>query len=103
MATVKLSGENFRLEVTESKVPVLVDFYASWCTPCRMIRPLLEDISEELAGRAKIARVDVTEETELADKYPILNLPTMLIFRDGVVTDTLVGASGKQQIMALLQ
>ncbi|MBR4112842.1 MAG: thioredoxin [Ruminiclostridium sp.] len=103
MATVKLSGENFRLEVTESKVPVLVDFYASWCTPCRMIRPLLEDISEELAGRAKIARVDVTEETELADKYRILNLPTMLIFRDGVVTDTLVGASGKQQIMALLQ
>ena len=103
MATVKLSGENFRLEVTESKIPVLVDFYASWCTPCRMIRPLLEDISEELAGRAKIARVDVTEETELADKYRILNLPTMLIFRDGVVTDTLVGASGKQQIMALLQ
>lgn len=103
MATVKLSGENFRLEVTESKVPVLVDFYAGWCTPCRMIRPLLEDISEELAGRAKIARVDVTEETELADKYRILNLPTMLIFRDGVVTDTLVGASGKQQIMALLQ
>mgnify|MGYP003299160326 FL=1 len=103
MATVKLSGENFRLEVTESKVPVLVDFYAGWCTPCRMIMPLLEDISEELAGRAKIARVDVTEETELADKYRILNLPTMLIFRDGVVTDTLVGASGKQQIMALLQ
>lgn len=103
MATVKLSGENFRLEVTESEVPVLVDFYAGWCTPCRMIMPLLEDISEELAGRAKIARVDVTEETELADKYRILNLPTMLIFRDGVVTDTLVGASGKQQIMALLQ
>lgn len=103
MATVKLSGENFRLEVTESKVPVLVDFYAGWCTPCRMLMPLLEDISEELAGRAKIARVDVTEETELADKYRILNLPTMLIFRDGVVTDTLVGASGKQQIMALLQ
>lgn len=103
MATVKLSGENFRLEVTESKVPVLVDFYAGWCTPCRMIMPLLEDLSEELAGRAKIARVDVTEETELADKYRILNLPTMLIFRDGVVTDTLVGASGKQQIMALLQ
>lgn len=103
MATVKLSGENFRLEVTESKVPVLVDFYAGWCTPCRMIMPLLEDISEELAGRAKIARVDVTEETELADKYRILNLPTMLIFRNGVVTDTLVGASGKQQIMALLQ
>ncbi|MBO5377477.1 MAG: thioredoxin [Ruminiclostridium sp.] len=103
MATVKLSGENFRLEVTEAKVPVLVDFYAGWCTPCRMIMPLLEDISEELAGRAKIARVDVTEETELADKYRILNLPTMLIFRDGVVTDTLVGVSGKQQIMALLQ
>ena len=68
-----------------------------------MISPLLEDISEELAGKVKIAKVDVTEESELADKYRILNVPTMMIFRRGEVTDTLVGASGKQQIIELLK
>lgn len=101
MATVKINGQNFRKEVTESKIPVLVDFYAGWCTPCRMLSPVLEDISEELMGEVKIARVDVMEESELADKFHILNLPTMVIFRGGVVTDTLVGAAGKQQIMEL--
>lgn len=103
MATVKLCGENFRREVTESEIPVLVDFCAGWCTPCRMLSPVLEDISDELTGRAKIGKVDVTEEAELADHYRILNLPTMMIFRNGKVTDTLVGASGKQQIMELLE
>lgn len=103
MATLKLNSENFSSEVTESPIPVLVDFYASWCTPCRVILPMLEDISEELAGRAKITRVDVMEESELADRFRILNIPTMIIFRNGIITDTLVGASGKQQILALLQ
>lgn len=103
MATVKINGQNFRKEVTESQIPVLVDFYAGWCTPCRMLSPVLEDISEELMGSVKIAKVDVTEESELADKFHILNLPTMMIFRGGVVTDTLVGAAGKQQIMALFE
>ncbi len=102
MSTVKLNVENFRHEVTESDIPVLVDFYAGWCAPCRMLSPVLEDISEELRGTVKIGKVDVTEEGELAEKYRILNLPTMMIFRDGKVTDTLVGAAGKQQIMGLL-
>ena len=103
MATIELNNENFCHEVTESEIPVLVDFYAGWCSPCRMISPLLEDISEELAGKVKIAKVDVTEESELADKYRILNVPTMMIFRRGEVIDTLVGASGKQQIIELLK
>ncbi len=103
MATVALSGENFRKEVTESEIPVLVDFYAGWCTPCRMLSPVLEDISEELKGEVKIGKVDVTKESELADSFHILNLPTMMIFRGGQVTDTLVGAAGKQQIIELLR
>ncbi len=103
MSTVKVNTENFRNEVTESEIPVLVDFYAGWCTPCRMISPVLEDISDELCGQVKIAKVDVTEDGELAEKYRILNLPTMMIFRSGQVTDTLVGAAGKQQILDLLR
>ena len=103
MSTINVSTENFHSEVTESDIPVLVDFYAGWCTPCRMLSPVLEDISEELSGRVKIAKVDVTEESDLAEKFRILNLPTMMIFRKGQVTDTLVGAAGKQQIMELLR
>ncbi len=103
MPTVNINTENFHSEVTESDIPVLVDFYAGWCTPCRMLSPVLEDISEELRGRVKIAKVDVTEESDLAEKFRILNLPTMMIFRRGQVTDTLVGAAGKQQIIELLR
>lgn len=102
MSTVNINTENFRSEVTESDIPVLVDFYAGWCTPCHLLSPVLEDISEELCGQVKIARIDVTEESDLAERFRILNLPTMMIFRRGQVTDTLVGAAGKQQIMELL-
>ena len=103
MATVIINGENFTKEVTESEIPVLVDFYAGWCTPCNMLSPVLEDISEELTGEVKIGKVDVTEENELADRFHILNLPTMMVFRGGVVTDTLIGAAGKQQLLGLFR
>ncbi len=103
MATVKLNNENFYRQVMESEIPVLVDFYAGWCSPCRMLAPVLEDISDELSGKVTVGKVDVTEENELAEKFRILNLPTMLVFRKGEITDTLVGAAGKQQIMALFQ
>lgn len=103
MATVELNNENFRSEVIDSAIPVLVDFYAGWCQPCRMLAPVLEDISSELSGKVKLAKVDVTRETELAEEYHILNLPTMLIFRNGEITDTLIGAAGKQQILNLLK
>lgn len=103
MATVELNNENFRSEVIDSAIPVLVDFYAGWCQPCLMLAPVLEDISSELSGKVKLAKVDVTRETELAEEYHILNLPTMLIFRNGEITDTLIGAAGKQQILNLLK
>ena len=103
MAIININEENFESEVTKSDVPVLVDFYAGWCTPCRMMSPVLEDISEELAGRAKVVKVDVMSESELAGMYHVLNVPTMMVFRDGEVTDTLVGATGKTQILSVLQ
>ncbi len=102
MAVININQENFEAEVKHSDIPVLVDFYASWCTPCRMISPVLEDISEELMGRAKIVKVDVMNEGELAGFYNVLNVPTMMIFKDGEVTDTIIGATGKAQIMNVL-
>lgn len=103
MAIININEENFESEVTKSDVPVLVDFYAGWCTPCRMMSPVLEDISEELMGRAKVVKVDVMRESELAGMYHILNVPTMMVFKDGEVTDTLVGVTGKAQILSVLQ
>lgn len=102
MAVININHENFEAEVKHSDIPVLVDFYASWCTPCRMISPVLEDISEELIGRAKIVKVDVMNEGELAGVYNVLNVPTMMIFKNGEVTDTIIGATGKAQIMGVL-
>lgn len=102
MSVKSINEKNFETEVCRSEIPVLVDFYAGWCTPCRMLSPVLEDISEELLGSVKIVKVNVCEESELAGFYKILNVPTMMIFRDGEVTDTIIGATGKQQIMELL-
>ncbi|MBQ8841857.1 MAG: thioredoxin [Ruminiclostridium sp.] len=102
MSVISINANNFESEVCCSEVPVLVDFYAGWCTPCRMIYPILEDISDELIGSVKVVRVNVCEESELAGYYNILNVPTMMVFRDGKVTDRIIGATGKRQIMELL-
>ena len=103
MSVVRISGDNFENEVLSSKIPVLVDFYASWCTPCRMMKPLLEDLSDELIGEVKVAKVDVMAETELAGDFRILNVPTMKVFCNGEVTDTLIGATGKEQFLSILK
>lgn len=102
MAVISISEKNFDKEVKCSEIPVLVDFYANWCTPCRAMSKVLEDISEELSGRAKVVKVDVMSETELADEFHILSVPTMMVFKNGEVTDTIVGATGKPQIMNVL-
>ena len=102
MAVISISENNFDKEVKRSEIPVLVDFYAAWCTPCRTMSKMLEDISEELSGRAKVVKVDVMSETELADEFHILSVPTMMVFKNGEVTDTIVGATGKPQIMNIL-
>lgn len=103
MSVVNVNENNFETEVQNCQIPVLVDFYASWCTPCRMMNPLLEDLSEELLGEAKVAKIDVMAETELAGFFNILNIPTIMVFRNGKVTDTLVGATGKEQLISVLK
>ncbi len=102
MAVIDINEKNFDAEVRKSQLPVVVDFYAGWCTPCLMMAEMLEDMSETLCGRAKVVKVDVMSETDLAGSFRVHSVPTIMVFKGGEVTDTLVGATGKNQIMQVL-
>ncbi len=84
--------EDFEAEVLRSPQPVLVDFYATWCPPCKLIRPTLEQLAAEFVGRVKIVQVDVDDEFALADRFQISGVPTLILFRDGQIADRMVGA-----------
>ncbi|MFC3161683.1 thioredoxin [Ciceribacter thiooxidans] len=95
MATVKVDNSNFQTEVLESAQPVVVDFWAEWCGPCKMIAPSLEEISNEMAGKIKVAKINIDENPELAAKFGVRSIPTLAIFKGGEVADIKVGASPK--------
>lgn len=99
---VTLTEQNFESEVLKSPQPVLVDFWATWCGPCKMIAPLLDELAEAYQGRAKIGKVDVDQESGLASRYGIQAIPTLLLFKDGQVVGQMVGAKGKREIQALI-
>ncbi|NMA95540.1 MAG: thioredoxin [Clostridiales bacterium] len=99
---VTLDSGNFNEEVLESDIPVLVDFWASWCAPCLMIAPILDQLAEEYDGRVKIAKVNIDEETDLASKYRIMSIPTLFLFKDGEVIDQLVGVRPKAEFENML-
>ena len=102
MAELNLTTDQFEQEVLQSDVPVLVDFWATWCGPCRMLAPVVEEIAEEYDGKVKVCKVDVDEEEALAIRFGISSIPTLLVFKNGQLADTSVGFVAKEQIEAML-
>lgn len=100
MATVKVDNSNFQASVLESAEPVVVDFWAEWCGPCKMIGPSLDEISNEMAGKVKIAKLNIDENPELAAKFGVRSIPTLMMFKGGEVADIKVGAAPKTALSA---
>lgn len=101
MAVIELTQENFEQEVLQSDKPVLVDFWASWCGPCRMLSPIVDEVADE-RDDIKVGKVNVDEQQELARKYGVMSIPTVIVFRDGDEYRKSVGAVPKAQLLDLL-
>ena len=98
---IELTAENFNEEVLESDLPVLVDFWATWCGPCRMMAPIVSEIAKEYDGKVSVGKVNVDDEPELASAFGIESIPTLMVFKNGELTDTLVGLRKKEDIVKL--
>ena len=103
MAEIKITSTNFETEVLKSELPVLVDFWAAWCGPCRMLAPAVAQIAAEYDGQIKVGKVNVDEEPELAQRFGIMSIPTVLAFKDGKKTATSIGLVPKDKLLALLK
>jgi thioredoxin 1 len=97
-----LSDDAFEQEVLQSQLPVLVDYWAEWCGPCKMIAPILDDISKEYAGRLKVAKLNIDDNQQTPPKYGIRGIPTLMLFKNGNVEATKVGALSKSQLTAFI-
>ncbi len=103
MAEIVLSEQNFEAEVMKSEIPVLVDFWATWCGPCRMLAPTIEKIAEEQEGVVKVCKLDVDEEPEIAARFGIASIPTLMVFKNGAVVKKSVGVQPKAMIEEMLK
>ena len=99
---ITITKDNFNDEVLDSDIPVLVDFWASWCGPCRMVAPVMDELAEEFDGKVKIGKINVDEQRELAEKYRVMSIPTIFLFKNGEVVDKTVGAKPKDEFAAML-
>ena len=103
MATVNVTDENFEVEVLKSDKPILVDFWAEWCGPCKQIGPILEEISDEMSNEVVIAKLNIDEEVNTGTKFGIRGIPTMLLFKSGELKATKVGATTKSNIVSWIK
>ena len=99
----KFTSENFEAEVLKSEKPVLVDFYADWCGPCKMMSPVVDELADELEGRVKVGKVNVDEEAALALKYQIMSIPTLVVMKNGVFQNKAIGVQTKEEVLELLK
>jgi thioredoxin 1 len=98
-----VTDASFETEVLKSSVPVLVDFWAAWCGPCKMIAPTVDQLASEYAGKLKVMKLDVDANMEISTRYSVLNIPTLLLFKDGQVVEKMVGALPKPAMLAKIQ
>ena len=103
MAEVKITSGNFEQEVLKSDIPVLVDFWATWCGPCMMLSPVIEEIAKEYEGKIKVGKVNVDEESALAVKYRVASIPTLILFKNGAADKMTVGYQSKEQLKEFLK
>ncbi len=103
MSVLKITKENFETEVMNSDKPVLLDFWASWCGPCKMVAPIIDEIAAETVGTVKVGKVNVDEEQELARKFNVMSIPTLVVIKDGKVVESTVGVRQKQDILSMLK
>jgi thioredoxin 1 len=103
MAAIKITKHNFDKEVLNSKEPVLLDFWASWCGPCRMVSPTIDEISEEIKGTVKVGKINIDEEIELASQFKVMSIPTLMVVKNGKVSAQAVGVRPKKDILKMLE
>lgn len=103
MSVLKISEENFEEEVMKSEKPVILDFYADWCGPCKMMSPIIDGIADELGEEVKVGKVNTDENLDLAQKFNIMSIPTIMIFKGGNVVKTFVGVTDKTELINALK
>ena len=99
----KFTSANFEEEVLNSEIPVLVDFYADWCGPCKMMAPIVESLAESFDGKVKVGKLNIDEEMDIAQKYRVMSIPTFIVFKGGQALETSVGAMSKDDLEKKLQ
>ena len=102
MKPITITDDNFDTEVLKSDRPVLIDFWATWCGPCRMIAPIVEELANEYEGKVKIGKLDVDENQQTSIKFGVRSIPTLLLFKDGKIKDTIIGAVPKSHLVQKL-
>ena len=100
---IKVNSKNFEEEVLKSELPIIVDFSATWCGPCKMISPIVDDISNDLSGKVKVAKIDIDESMDIAIKYNVMSVPTLILFKGGQVIHQVSGAMPKKMLMAAFE